>query len=112
MRLYVSSKHTGHMLECRSMHIPALWMTFYSSTKQRNSVHNNGIQRCDDMTQFLPTKFSDITLFIDELRTHNCHVHVINYKKPGLQIILIMQTSIFLATQCSYNRLLVLLPAE
>ena len=46
-------------------------------------------------TQSLPAKFTDITLFIDELRTHNCYVDVI--KKLGLQIILIMQTSILLS---------------
>ena len=45
-------------------------------------------------TQSLPAKFTDITLFIDELRTHNCYVDVITFKKLGLQIILILLTSI------------------
>ena len=57
-------------------------------------------------TQSLPAKFTDITLFIDELRTHNCYVDIINFQEIGLQIILIMQT------QCTYNRLPVLFTAD
>ena len=32
-------------------------------------------------TQSLPAKFTDITLLIDELRTHNCYVDVINFQE-------------------------------
>ena len=31
-------------------------------------------------TQSLPAKYTDITLFIDKLRTHNCYVDVINFQ--------------------------------
>ena len=35
-------------------------------------------------TQSLSTKFTDITLFIDELRTHNCYVDVINFQETWI----------------------------
>ena len=35
-------------------------------------------------TQLLPAKFTDITLFIDELRTHNCYVDVINFQETWI----------------------------
>ena len=35
-------------------------------------------------TQSLPAKFTDITLFIDELRTHNCYVDVINFQETWI----------------------------
>ena len=60
-------------------------------------------------TQLLPAKFTDITLFIDELRTHNCYVDVINFKETWItdNTYSNMRTSISLATQCTYKRLLV-----
>ena len=35
-------------------------------------------------TQSLSAKFTDITLFIDELRTHNCYVDVINFQETWI----------------------------
>ena len=63
-------------------------------------------------TQSLPAKFTDITLFIDELRTHNCYVDVINFQETWTTENIYyadFNSSDYTGT---FNRLLVLLTAD
>ena len=65
------------------MKIPITFQT-HTTTQILKSTLCYKILNLSLNTQSLPAKFTEITLFIDELRTHNCYLDVINLQETWI----------------------------